>query len=481
MVFSSPIFLFIFLPITLLTVLLIRNEFRNLVLLLASLIFYAWGESQLVVLMIVSIFFNYIFGLLIDKYTSPRSKKIILVLSVVFNLSLLAFYKYINFIVDNINAALLIYHLEPIELVPVKLPIGISFFTFQAMSYVIDIYRNETYARKNPIDIALYISLFPQLIAGPIIRFHDVAKQIVSRRMDIEKFSVGIQRFILGLGKKVIIANTTAQIVDKIFVLPTSRLNGAVSWLGIVLYALQIYFDFSGYSDMAIGLGKMFGFDFKENFNYPYISQSMKEFWRRWHISLSTWFRDYLYIPLGGSRKGNFFTYRNLLLVFFFTGLWHGASWNFIIWGLYHGFFLIIERLGFDRLLEKVWRPIRHMYALFFTLVGWVFFRAESLTHAVHYIKSMIGLGGGNYDYAYPMLYLNKEVIFVILAGLVFSTPLMPWIISRYNEVKKNSRFAPLISTGGRSLSLIGLLLILIISASALAAGTYNPFIYFRF
>ncbi|MFZ0133944.1 MAG: MBOAT family O-acyltransferase [Desulfobacterales bacterium] len=309
----------------------------------------------------------------------------------------------------------------PIDLAPIHLPIGISFFTFQAMSYVVDVYRRDAAVQLNPLNIGLYIALFPQLIAGPIIRYHDIAAQIVRRRVGLDDFSYGIQRFVAGLGKKVLIANQVAAIADRVFSSPYETLTPGIAWLGVLCYTLQIYFDFSGYSDMAIGLGRMFGFHFLENFNDPYISRSITEFWRRWHISLSRWFRDYLYIPLGGNRGGPLRTYVNLLVVFFLCGLWHGASWNFIIWGLLHGLFLVIERLGFDKALNRSWPPLRNVYVMTVVCSGWVFFRTDSLSAALHYLGAMAGLNPAVPIQQQAFIYIDHHIRLAIAAGILFS------------------------------------------------------------
>ena len=392
MIFASSLFLFLFLPLTLTGYFLIRPNqpyLRNLFLLLMSLIFYAWGEPVYVFLMIGSIIMNYTTGVLLhlQRQKSPRifTEKRILYICIVGNLGLLFYFKYANFFINNLNGILQNLSIPTISYSEIPLPIGISFFTFQAMSYVIDVYRKETDVQFNPINCALYVSLFPQLIAGPIVRYHDVAQQIVSRTVARSQFSSGIQRFIFGLAKKTMLANPLGEVADKIFAVPVHEVTTSMAWLGIICYTLQVYFDFSGYSDMAIGLGRLFGFEFLENFNYPYIAESMRDFWRRWHISLSTWFRDYLYIPLGGNRGSSLRTYLNLWTVFLLCGLWHGASWNFIIWGALHGASLVIERIGWHKYLDRLWRPLRHLYTLGIVMIGWVFFRSESLSHAIHY------------------------------------------------------------------------------------------------
>ncbi len=477
MVFSSTAFLFFFLPITLLIYFILPRYLKNAFLLIASIFFYMWGEKSYAAIMVASITLNYISGLLIEQF---KWKRLFLALAIILNVGLLATFKYLNFATGATSEFLLLIGVEPIRQTSVHLPIGISFFTFQAMSYVIDVYRRVTPAQKNPINMGLYIASFPQLIAGPIIRYRDVAAQIVERTVCREDFAYGITRFILGLGKKVLIANTLAGTADQIFAITTDNLTTSLAWLGIICYTLQIYFDFSGYSDMAIGLGRMFGFRFLENFNYPYISKSMSEFWRRWHISLSNWFRDYLYIPLGGNRHGVGHTYFNLVAVFFLVGLWHGASWSFIAWGLYHGLFLIIERAGFEKVLKKVWWPISHAYTTLIILIGWVLFRTDSLRIAIRYLTTMFGFAGGNKALHHPSLYLNYEVIIALVVGIVLSMPSVPFMkkltVTALDKNRSNALFGLIESS-----TIIVLLIILIASAMRIIAGSYNPFIYFRF
>src|SRR5215471_8104535 len=344
MVFSSPIFLFLFLPITLAVYFVLPKRARNTWLFAASLVFYGWGEPKFLAVMLASIICNFLLAQWIEKQGNRDRARRVLTLAVAINIGLLAFFKYTDFVVENLNTGLVDLGVRPLTVPSIALPIGISFFTFHALSYVIDVYRGDARALRNPIDMGLYISLFSQLIAGPIIRYHDIAAQLRERWVTRSMFARGVSRFITGLGKKVLIANTLAVPVDLIFTIPSDQLTGGLAWLGVICYALQIYFDFSGYSDMAIGLGLMFGFRFLEKFNYPYISQSITEFWRRWHISLSNWFRDYLYIPLGGNRRGRLRGYFNLVIVFLLCGLWHGASWPFVLWGTWHGLFLVAER-----------------------------------------------------------------------------------------------------------------------------------------
>jgi alginate O-acetyltransferase complex protein AlgI len=485
MVFSSPIFLFGFLPLCLGVYLVTPRCLRNTVLLAASLLFYAWGEKAYALVLVGSVIANYWFGRWVDALHGRTAARWVVAAAVLFNVGLLAAFKYANFAVDTLNPLLTRLHVPPIALGPIHLPLGISFFTFHALSYVIDIYRRDARAMKHPIDYALYISFFPQSIAGPIVRYHDVAPQFTDRRVTLDLFASGAQRFVLGLGKKMLLANTLAGPVDTIFSLPTGSLTPALAWLGVACYTLQIYFDFSGYSDMAIGLARMLGFRFLENFNYPYVARSVTDFWRRWHISLSTWYRDYLYIPLGGNRCAPARVYVNLVTVFLLCGLWHGASWTFTFWGLFHGLFLVIERLGLGRRLAGLPRPIQHAYSLLVVMVGWVFFRARNFAQAVAFLKFMTGLAHRtNHEY-YPVLDLNADVVVALLVGVVAATPVLPWAASLLDRIAGSRRVGTAsglaLRFGFASLSVGGLGLVLLASAMQLASGTYNPFIYFRF
>lgn len=482
MVFSSTIFLFLFLPLTLICYLLAGRRFRNALLLIASLVFYIWGENIYVLVMLSSITVNYIFGLLIDRSMQKGDTgRRALVAGLVANIGLLVFFKYANFIIENINIIFSNYDVSIIEMEAIHLPIGISFFTFQAMSYIIDIYRQQSAVQKNPVNLGLYISLFPQLIAGPIVRYHDIASQIRDRRTKLSDFAAGSERFVFGLGKKVLIANPLAAMADSIFVLPFDQLSAGTAWLGIICYTLQIYFDFSGYSDMAIGLGRMFGFRFLENFNYPYISRSIREFWRRWHISLSSWFRDYLYIPLGGNRRGDFRTGVNLLTVFLLCGLWHGASWNFIIWGLLHGIFLVLERGVPGKILSGLPMFIQHIYALFVVINAWVFFRLEELSDAMDYLAALYGASPAASMYPYVVQNLDAAFLLSLCAGLILAMPVYPSL--RRTIVQKMT--SGYLSSGSTTLiygmRFTTLTSVLIFSTSSIAVGSYNPFIYFRF
>jgi alginate O-acetyltransferase complex protein AlgI len=481
MVFSSPIFLFLYAPLLLTVYFAIRPELRNLVLMLASLFFYVWGEGVYVVVLLVSIGLNYALGLMLERFDRGRKAQVVLGLAVVANLALIAVFKYANFFVDNLNVALNSCGLRPIVLAPVHLPLGISFFTFQALSYVVDVYRRDVAAQRNLLDFALYKTLFPQLIAGPIVRYRDVAAELTERRAALDAFADGIRRFILGLAKKVLLANPLAVAADGVFGTPGSDLTPGLAWLGIICYSFQIYFDFSGYSDMAIGLGRMFGFRFPENFDYPYMSRSITEFWRRWHISLSRWFRDYLYIPLGGNRHGGLRTYFNLVIVFFLCGLWHGASWNFILWGLLHGTFLVAERMGLGRGLEALWSPLRRFYVGLVILVTWVFFRATTLSYAMTYLLAMAGVASGTGIDAYPAMYLTGELLLALAVASVAATPVLPWLAQVGTKLPRRLAEVPGMATS-LALSKVAIQMILLVaSAAQLASGTHNPFIYFRF
>lgn len=472
MVFSSPLFLFFFLPLILICTLFVRNKISNLLLLVASLFFYAWGERIYVVVMLFSILVNYGFGRWLIQFQNRR--KTLLYVGILLNLLLLTYFKYANFLIENVNHLLATFSLDVSlqKIQNLRLPIGISFFTFQGLSYLIDVYRGDTAPQKNVLKLGLYISLFPQLIAGPIVRYVDVEHQIDHRTRTPKARKEGVERFIIGLAKKVIIANCFASVADYIFNLPTDQLSQSLTWVGILAYTFQIYYDFSGYSDMAIGIGKMLGFEFLENFNYPYISKSIQEFWRRWHISLSSWFRDYVYIPLGGSKVGKWKIYRNLLIVFFVTGLWHGASWNFIVWGMFHGAFLLLERILLGKYLIRIPSLFAHAYTLLVVIVGWVFFRAEDLSQAIQYLEQMF-LGEWNTPKSWSHLtYLySNELLLVSFLAILFSMPVIRLLSSWFAEQKIKVQVF-------YSLALFGLFYMVILY---LSASTYNPFIYFRF
>lgn len=484
MVFSSITFLFFFLPLTLLTYAVSGQKLRNFVLLIASLLFYSWGEGIYLLVMLASIVFNYLFGMLMIDAERGKPSKAMLVGGILTNITLLAFFKYANFLVDNINIALDYVGAGTISLSPVHLPIGISFFTFQAVSYIIDVYRQKVEPQKNLISLSLYISLFPQLIAGPIVRYHHISRQLLERKLTSCDFAIGAQRFLFGLAKKVLLANPLGAVADMVFAMPANELSTPVAWLGAICYTFQIYYDFSGYSDMAIGLGRIFGFHFPENFNYPYISRSIREFWRRWHISLSSWFRDYLYIPMGGNRHGNLRTCANLLTVFFLCGLWHGASWTFVLWGLYHGFFLAIDRTFIGSFWKKMWGPVQIVTTILLVIFGWVLFRAETLPQALHFASIMLGLIDKQVE-AYPFIMLvDAKLIFeLIMAGLI-SMPLYPAFLRARSRLLEKGNVS-LLRSGGIAgcyfLQLSCTAALAYFTIISLAAGAYNPFIYFRF
>lgn len=469
MVFSSPIFLFWFLPMVLFFYYLVARPYRNWVLLFFSLLFYGWGEGQMLTIMLVSTLINYFFGMQLQHSRTQRYSKWMLFFGVVFNLYLLLYYKYANFFVDNYNFAASHLGFNPVLWDKVILPLGISFYTFHGISYIIDVYRKHTIAQSNPLKLALYISFFPQLIAGPIIRYKDVSNQIDDRIIDIELFASGIKRFVIGLAKKILIANMIGRIPDFVFNMPVSELNGYWSWLGVIAVAVQLYFDFSGYSDMAIGLGRMFGFRFLENFNYPFISQSMKEFWTRWHISLSNWFRDYVYIPLGGNKKGKLRMHFNLWTIFLLNGIWHGANWSFVIFGAYHGFLLTFERLGFSKVLERIPRFFRSVYVFMAFALGDVLFSIEDIHHAGAYYKSLFHFASPDV-YSRIHLYLTPEWYFTFILGIILSAPTAEYLFSKINNVKRKGALEALV-----------IISLFVLSLSELANTSYNPFIYFRF
>ncbi len=469
MVFSSTIFLFCFLPLLLAVYFFSPNRAKNSILLAASLFFYAWGELFYTGLMVLSIGTNYLFGRLVGK--SLLHKKQFLALGVACNLLLLGFFKYTNFIVDNLNTVLALFTPAKIELHAVHLPLGISFFTFQAISYLVDVYRDRNPAQKNILNLGLYIALFPQLIAGPIVRYNSVARQLASRTITLSSFESGTTRFIYGLAKKLLLANPLGEVADRIFLLPADQLPAVVAWTGILSFTLQIYFDFSGYSDMAIGLGKMFGFTFPENFKYPYIARSLRDFWRRWHISLTTWLRDYLYIPMGGNKRSQLRVTFNLLTVFVLCGLWHGASWNFLIWGLWHGLFLSLERSPFGNALAKSPGIVAHAYTLLVVIIGWVFFRFDALDGAIDYLSSMAG-SNGFANTLYPIqLYVTNEALLAAVIGFILSTSLFT-VCEKYIQR----------ATWSSGVARLGLVILLLsLSLLKISSGTYNPFLYFRF
>lgn len=471
MYFSSMTFLWIFLPAALLLYLLAerfqRIALENFVLLSASLIFYAWGEPFYIFLLLFSVLMNYVFGRLLEA-ERPRFRKWILACGVLSNLGLLAFFKYFNFFAGYINRFL---GQDAVPLSEFTLPLGISFYTFQAMSYVIDVYRKEVTAQRNFFSLLLYISLFPQLVAGPIVKYKDIEEQIKYRTKTDAKRAYGVKRFIYGLGKKVLISNVMGKYVDMVLAFETKQLSTGLMWLVMIMYAFQIYYDFSGYSDMAIGLGSMFGFDFKENFNYPYISKSVREFWTRWHISLSTWFKEYVYIPLGGNRNGKWRTYRNLFLVFLLTGFWHGAGLNFVFWGVFHGCFMVLERIGFGKLLEKnPFKVFNHIYMAVAVVCIWTFFRIESMQAAGEYLKGMFIYQRGEYNL---FSCINPEIILLLVTAFLLCGVLQT-AVPRLKEALYQKEKVSAVES-------VGLLAILLLCVVTLSSNSYNPFIYFRF
>ena len=471
MPFTEPAFLFYFLPGTLALYHLLPERFRNPLLTLASLLFYAAGEWRFVGWLLASTAATYLVARGIDAWRGSRAASWVLVAGIVTDLLLLGYFKYWGFGVRTLTRLGLFHGSLP----DIVLPLGISFFTFHKLSYKVDVYRGTAEVRRNPLDLLLYILFFPQLIAGPIVRYHDIAGELLSRRLGVEGFASGVRRFGIGLGKKMLVANTVAVVADQMFAVEPARLGAAAAWLGVVCYAVQIYFDFSGYSDMAIGLARMFGFHFLENFDHPYVSRSVTEFWRRWHLSLSRWFRDYLYLPLGGSRISPARTYLNLSVVFLLCGLWHGASWTFVVWGAFHGALLIAERAGWGRVLARLPRAVQHAQTLLWVLVGWVFFRAHSVQQGVSYLRAMLGLGAAS-DAAQVLASITPGVVLALTAGLIGSTPVMAQVRERWAAAEGAPAGAAL--AWGRDLAVVGLLLL---STMQVASGTYNPFIYFRF
>ena len=468
MLFSSIVFLFTFLPAVMILYYLLPVRFRNVILLLASLVFYAWGEPVYLFLMLLSILFNYFSGLdiarnLQDKRAAKRS----LVFNLIINLAVLGFFKYEGFVLDTLNGILPVhisYHALP-------LPIGISFYTFQILSYIIDVYRGNVKVQTNLPNFALYVTMFPQLIAGPIVQYADVDEQLASREVSRTKFGEGSMYFIRGLAKKVLLANTSGMIFTEVSGLAKGNIAVMTAWLGAFAYMFQIYFDFSGYSDMAIGLGKMFGFEFNMNFNYPYVSKSITEFWRRWHISLSSWFRDYVYIPLGGSRVSKIKHIRNLLIVWFLTGLWHGAAWNFVAWGLYYGVILIIEKYVLSPVLDRLPDVVRHIYSIVLVVIGWVLFFSSSFGQAADYIRVMFGAGAHGFADRESMYLLTSNLILWLI--LIFgSTPLVHF---RYEHMLRTKKWNTTI------INSVVYAALFIVCIAYLVTETYNPFLYFRF
>lgn len=466
MVFSSAIFIFLFLPLVLLCYFLSPRKLKNYVLLFFSLVFYVFGGPKFLLVLLAVVLIDYVGAILINK---TNKKKLFLILTITCNILVLVYFKYTGFFLENVNS---IFGLK-ITIPKIVLPIGISFYTFQAMSYVIDVYRNKVKLQKNFLTLLLYVSLFPQLVAGPIVRYETIEDELNNRKETFNDISEGIKRFILGLAKKVIIANQMGLLADTIFGL--NELSTPVAILGGIAYMFQIYFDFSAYSDMAIGLGRIFGFKFLENFNFPYISKSITEFWRRWHISLSTWFRDYIYIPLGGNRKGIKRQIINMLIVWLLTGFWHGAEWNFVLWGLYYFIFLVLEKFVLNKFLDKLPNFLRHVYAIVVIYFGWIIFRCDSMELLKHYFNALFSFNFSAMSFNEILIYLESYYVYFILA-IIFSTPVYYKLVEKISSVK-NKKLKLILDI----IHYLGLIVIFIITIMFLAYSSYNPFIYFRF
>ncbi len=463
MVFSSLLFMFIYLPVVLAVYYIAPVKWRNIWLFAVNLVFYGWGEPIYILLMLFSILINYIAGILIDKYRNEEKKaKTYLVLCIVINLAMLLFFKYYDFIVTNL-ANIGVSFLKPLG---ITLPIGISFYTFQTMSYPIDVYRYDAKVQRKFVNFGTFVALFPQLIAGPIVRYKDVSEQLDFRSSSVEQFASGVRMFIIGLGKKVLLANNIGILWDTFSSMPTSQLTVSGAWLGIIAFTFQIYFDFSGYSDMAIGLGRMLGFEFLKNFDYPYISRSITEFWRRWHISLGTWFRDYVYIPLGGNRLGLSRQFLNIFVVWVLTGIWHGASWNFLLWGVYYAVLLMLEKAFLLKWLSKVPRFLTHIYTLVLVIVGWALFAIEDFSSCISYVSVMFGKGAIISQEA--LYYLDSYLPTIVVLALA-ATPIGKWVMDKLPE-KAKAFIIPIM-----------ILIVLLLSTAYLVDSTYNPFLYFRF
>lgn len=475
MVFSSLLFLFRFLPLVLLIYYIMPRKLRNLTLFIASLFFYAWGEPVYVVIMLFSTIVDYTHGRMVNTYIKREQRnkaKWIVASSMIINLCLLGFFKYSDFVIQNINA---IFGTD-IGLLNLALPIGISFYTFQTMSYTVDVYRGHAKVQKNIISFGTYVALFPQLIAGPIVQYKTIAEQLNHRKETVDQFSDGVIRFVSGLGKKVLLANSIGLLWDQISGMDTATIPVLTAWIGALAYTFQIYFDFSGYSDMAIGLGKMFGFEFLENFNYPYMSKSITEFWRRWHISLGSWFKEYVYIPLGGNRKGLAIQLRNIAIVWLLTGLWHGASWNFVLWGAYFGVLLLIEKVGLLRLLKKCPAFVGHVYTMFFVIISWVLFAFTDMSKVGNYILSMFGAGHGFANTETIYILTNYGVLLILL--LLACTDYPRKLVVRLRTYMQEKRAAGYCYILIENIVLVG---ICILSIAYLVDSSYNPFLYFRF
>ena len=496
MQYSSLIFIFHFLPFFLLFFFMVKRKFQNVILLIASLIFYFWGEGGFVLFLVGSMVFNYLAGLWIVGKRLKKISRAVFTLALSVNIGALAFFKYTHFLFDSLNPILAKAGLPPVLLSPIHLPIGISFITFQALSYIIDVYRQKTPVESNLLRFSVYLGSFPKLIMGPITPYHKMYSQLGERKISPDDLSWGIRRFVIGLGKKLLIADIMAPVANRIFAIPAEQQTAGLAWLGIICFTLQIYFDFSGYTDMAIGIGRMCGFTFLENFNHPYMAKSIKDFWRRWHISLAKWLRDYLFLPIAYSVSRKIKSARFMkikaedwayFIGSFFTmticGLWHGASWTFVFWGSFYGIMLIIEHAWLGKRLKKMWVPFQILYTQFLVVMAWVFFRSDGFPYALEYMKALFGFGTGDGSVYYTALYIDGRVTLSLMAGIILSTPLFS-ALSRICE-KGISRNKPEVkkwlSRGYRLTVYLGLFLIFVFSIMALASGTYNPFIYFRF
>lgn len=490
MEFSSLIFLYLFLPIFFIPFFLLRKQAQNICLLLASLVFYAWGESQYVAVLAVSATMNYLLGAAVDKASEQRVRKGLFILSLIFNIGLLFYFKYANFLLNTLGASPL----------PIHQPLGISFFTFQAISYSVDIYRRTVSHDRSPVRFGTYMTFFPKLLMGPIVPYHNLSKQIAGRELSLDDFAEGVKRFILGLGKKALIADSLAKTANQAFAIPAGEHTAGVAWLGVLFYTLQIYFDFSGYTDMAIGLGRMLGFRLPENFNYPYLADSIKDFWARWHISLANWLRDYLFLPAAYSllrrikqdrvlniKAENWSYYAATFLTFLICGLWHGAAWTFILWGAYYGLLLIIEHAGLRKFIKKKLPPLRYPLTLFLIMMGWVLFRSPDLPYAFRYFAAMFGFGTGDSAIYYTAYYLDSQVVFFLVIAIVGSFPVFPFAARKFAALRETLQ-----ARGRRGLNLtldagygliynLYLLFVLFTATMSMVSGTYTPFIYFRF
>lgn len=496
MLFHTLIFIYLFLPVTLFFVYISRKSLRNIILFIASLVFSAWFQVSLSLVLIGSITLNYFAGIAIDRASDDKRRRILFLVAVFLNLFLLALFKYLSFLSSAVSDLLSLTGINPFVVKEFGMPLGISFYTFKALSYLISVKRKEAPAQRNYIDLAVYISIFPQLVAGPIDRYRTLSPQLSDPSCSFEKFSSGIKRFALGLAKKVIIATPLALVADKIFDSPISQMNAPVAWFGAICYTLQIYYDFAGYTDMAIGVGKMFGLEFTENFNFPYNARSVREFWKRWHITLSTWLRDYLFLPLAYARSKKMLKEKYLhmktdnwvyvyatIITFLLCGLWHGAAWTFVIWGLLHGVMMSIEQLGFGKILKKAFKPIQHVYLLFFLVLSWVLFRSASIQDAIHYLGAMFGGGGQPEDLSLVIKYFDIQTILVLIIGIAGSTRFFQYIIDYISSLMINR--SPIIRTTSTHVyylsGIIFMILVLALSTVFIIAGTSIPFIYFKF